>query len=78
MEGAEAAAEEEKQEGNNDKVADVEWEGGKNRYIYNSTQISFMVMTMRSDILKEAIETLPHRALLMSAGLQQEDLYLLW
>ena len=32
-----------------------------------------MVMTMRSDILKEDIETLPHRALLMSAGLKQED-----
>jgi dihydroxy-acid dehydratase len=29
--------------------------------------------TMRSDILKKNIETLPHRALLMSAGLKQED-----
>lgn len=28
---------------------------------------------MRSDILKENIETLPHRALLMSAGLKEED-----
>ena len=28
---------------------------------------------MRSDILKKNIETLPHRALLMSAGLKQED-----
>lgn len=28
---------------------------------------------MRSDILKKDIETLPHRALLMSAGLKQED-----
>ncbi|HDS45724.1 MAG TPA: dihydroxy-acid dehydratase [Methanomicrobia archaeon] len=28
---------------------------------------------MRSDILKERIETLPHRALLLSAGLKQED-----
>lgn len=28
---------------------------------------------MRSDILKTRIETLPHRALLMSAGLRQED-----
>jgi len=28
---------------------------------------------MRSDILKEDIETLPHRALLMSAGLKSED-----
>jgi dihydroxy-acid dehydratase len=28
---------------------------------------------MRSDILKEKIETLPHRALLMSAGLKAED-----
>ncbi|MCW3129650.1 MAG: dihydroxy-acid dehydratase [Methanophagales archaeon] len=28
---------------------------------------------MRSDILKEKIETLPHRALLMSAGLKEED-----
>ncbi len=28
---------------------------------------------MRSDILKTNIETLPHRALLMSAGLKQED-----
>ncbi len=29
---------------------------------------------MRSDILKKNIETLPHRALLMSAGLKKEDL----
>jgi dihydroxy-acid dehydratase len=29
---------------------------------------------MRSDILKKNIETLPHRALLMSAGLKEEDL----
>jgi dihydroxy-acid dehydratase len=29
---------------------------------------------MRSDILKRNIETLPHRALLMSAGLEKEDL----
>ena len=29
---------------------------------------------MRSDILKKNIETLPHRALLMSAGLNREDL----
>lgn len=29
---------------------------------------------MRSDIIKEAIETLPHRALLMSAGVKKEDL----
>jgi dihydroxy-acid dehydratase len=29
---------------------------------------------MRSDILKKNIETLPHRALLLSAGLKQEDL----
>ncbi|MCK5723841.1 MAG: dihydroxy-acid dehydratase, partial [Gammaproteobacteria bacterium] len=28
---------------------------------------------MRSDILKKNIETLPHRALLMSAGLKKED-----
>jgi dihydroxy-acid dehydratase len=28
---------------------------------------------MRSDILKKGIETLPHRALLMSAGLKEED-----
>jgi dihydroxy-acid dehydratase len=28
---------------------------------------------MRSDILKKSIETLPHRALLMSAGLEKED-----
>ena len=28
---------------------------------------------MRSDILKENIETIPHRALLMSAGLKEED-----
>ncbi|MGW8188400.1 MAG: dihydroxy-acid dehydratase domain-containing protein, partial [Desulfobacterales bacterium] len=28
---------------------------------------------MRSDILKKAVETLPHRALLMSAGLKKED-----
>jgi len=28
---------------------------------------------MRSDILKKKIETLPHRALLMSAGLKEED-----
>ena len=28
---------------------------------------------MRSDILKKGIETLPHRALLMSAGLKKED-----
>jgi len=28
---------------------------------------------MRSDILKKNIETLPHRALLMSAGLEKED-----
>ncbi len=28
---------------------------------------------MRSDVLKEQIETLPHRALLMSAGLKEED-----
>ena len=28
---------------------------------------------MRSDILKKGIETLPHRALLMSAGLRKED-----
>ena len=28
---------------------------------------------MRSDILKKKIETLPHRALLMSSGLKQED-----
>ena len=28
---------------------------------------------MRSDILKKDIETLPHRALLMSAGLKEED-----
>jgi len=31
-------------------------------------------MIMRSDILKQNIETLPHRALLMSAGLKAEDL----
>jgi dihydroxy-acid dehydratase len=30
-------------------------------------------MIMRSDVLKENIETLPHRALLMSAGLKAED-----
>jgi len=30
--------------------------------------------SMRSDILKKNIETLPHRALLMSAGLRKEDL----
>jgi dihydroxy-acid dehydratase len=29
---------------------------------------------MRSDILKKNIETLPHRALLMSAGVKKEDL----
>jgi dihydroxy-acid dehydratase len=29
---------------------------------------------MRSDILKKGIETLPHRALLMSAGVRREDL----
>ena len=29
---------------------------------------------MRSDILKKHIETLPHRALLMSAGITKEDL----
>lgn len=29
---------------------------------------------MRSDILKKNIETLPHRALLMSAGIREEDL----
>ena len=29
---------------------------------------------MRSDILKKGIETLPHRALLMSAGVRKEDL----
>ena len=29
---------------------------------------------MRSDILKRGIETLPHRALLLSAGLKEEDL----
>jgi dihydroxy-acid dehydratase len=29
---------------------------------------------MRSDILKKAVETLPHRALLMSAGVKKEDL----
>jgi dihydroxy-acid dehydratase len=28
---------------------------------------------MKSDVLKEPIETLPHRALLMSAGLKEED-----
>jgi len=28
---------------------------------------------MRSDILKKNIETLPHRALLMSAGVRRED-----
>jgi dihydroxy-acid dehydratase len=28
---------------------------------------------MRSDILKKNIETLPHRALLMSAGLTERD-----
>jgi dihydroxy-acid dehydratase len=31
------------------------------------------VNLMRSDILKKAIETLPHRALLMSSGLKKED-----
>ena len=31
---------------------------------------------MRSDILKKGIETLPHRALLLSAGLKEEDLAL--
>ncbi len=31
-------------------------------------------MIMRSDILKRDIETLPHRALLISAGLKREDL----
>lgn len=31
---------------------------------------------MRSDILKKGIETLPHRALLMSAGLDKKDLVL--
>jgi dihydroxy-acid dehydratase len=31
------------------------------------------VMRMRSDVLKEHIETLPHRALLLSAGLKVED-----
>jgi dihydroxy-acid dehydratase len=30
-------------------------------------------MIMRSDILKQDIETIPHRALLMSAGLKKED-----
>lgn len=30
-------------------------------------------LTMRSDILKQNIETLPHRALLMSSGLKAED-----
>ena len=30
-------------------------------------------MNMRSDILKQDIETIPHRALLMSAGLKKED-----
>ena len=29
---------------------------------------------MRSDILKKRIETLPHRALLMSAGVKKEDI----
>ena len=29
---------------------------------------------MRSKILKKNIETLPHRALMMSAGLKKEDL----
>ena len=29
---------------------------------------------MRSDILKKKIETMPHRALLMSAGVSKEDL----
>jgi len=29
---------------------------------------------MRSDILKKAVETIPHRALLMSAGLSKQDL----
>ena len=28
---------------------------------------------MRSDVLKKGIETLPHRALLRSAGLRKED-----
>lgn len=28
---------------------------------------------MRSDILKKSIETLPHRALLRSAGLKEDD-----
>jgi len=31
------------------------------------------VLIMRSDILKKGIETLPHRALLMSSGLKKED-----
>jgi dihydroxy-acid dehydratase len=31
------------------------------------------MMKMRSDILKQDIETIPHRALLMSAGLKKED-----
>ncbi len=30
---------------------------------------------MRSDILKKKVETLPHRALLMSAGVSREDIY---
>ncbi len=30
-------------------------------------------MNMRSDIIKQDIETIPHRALLMSAGLKEED-----
>ncbi len=30
---------------------------------------------MRSDVLRKRIETLPHRALLMSAGVKKKDLY---
>ena len=32
------------------------------------------MIIMRSDILKKRIETLPHRALLMSAGVKKEDI----
>jgi dihydroxy-acid dehydratase len=42
-------------------------------YLNKPKQTIFGGTKMRSDILKKNIETLPHRALLMSAGLKKED-----
>jgi dihydroxy-acid dehydratase len=43
------------------------------KYLNKPKQTIFGGTKMRSDILKKNIETLPHRALLMSAGLKKED-----